>query len=77
MFEIPQEITNFDGSQVMTGTGFGDLTVGSFVDIIYVLIFAVLGVLLYIYLISDYSANLSLSGEPRYLPSHQTGNRYR
>ncbi|KAK6629044.1 hypothetical protein RUM43_002861 [Polyplax serrata] len=56
---------NFDGWQVMTGTGFGDLTVGSFVDIIYVLIFAVLGVLLYIYLISDYSANLSLSGEPR------------
>ncbi|EEB10158.1 voltage and ligand gated potassium channel, putative [Pediculus humanus corporis] len=50
---------------VISGTGFGDIVPNNITDIIYVIGFIIFGVLLLIYLIADYSANLSLSREPR------------
>lgn len=51
--------------QVISATGLGDFTVGNVIDIAWVLNFYFPAVLLLCYIISEYSAHLSLSGEPR------------
>lgn len=64
-YKYPFQVSMYCAMLIVSSTGYGDITATSILEMYMMLVFFIIGMLIFSFLVSDYSATLMLSGRSK------------